>query len=357
MATNTLRREQIRDGAINNVKIGSGAAITNDKFATFVQDQNFGGFKATNMGTPTADTDGATKGYVDGVASGLDVKQSVRVGSTANVAGTYNATGGTSARGQFTGMPNTLDGISLAANNRVLLKDQSTGAQNGIWVVSTLGTGSNGVWDRATDFDQDAEVTAGAFTFIEAGTVNADTGWVLTTDNPIVIGGGSGTSLAFSQFSGAGSIIAGAGLTKTGNTIDFVAADTSLTVNADSVQVNLNGTTLETSSGLRVRAAGITNNEVAADLAGGGIGGGAGTNFFIDWVYETPSGSINGSNQAFVASNTIFSATGSSTATTDIIVILNGDVQDPAHYTRSGTTITITDAPQTGDTLRFIYFK
>ena len=357
MATNQIRREQIKDGAINNAKIGSGAAISNDKFAPFSQDQSAGGFKITNLATPIVGTDAANMAYVQSMAQGLDVKASVRAASTANVSGTYSATGGASARGQLTAMPNTIDGVTLAASDRVLLKDQTTGAQNGIWFVTTLGSGSNGVWDRAPDFDSDAEVTGGAFTFVAEGTTQQDTGWVLTTNDPIIIGGSSGTSLAFSQFSGAGSIVAGAGLVKTGSTIDFVAADTSLTVNADSVQVNLNGNTLETSSGLRVKAAGITANEINTSFMGIGLGGGSGTTGFVDWVFETPSGAINGSNQAFVASNTIGSNTASSTLTTDVQVFLNGLLLDPSQYTRSGTTVTITDVPQTGDTIRFVYYK
>lgn len=357
MATNQIRTEQIKDGAITNVKVGASAAIASTKLANWSADRNAGGFKLTNLATPTTGTDAATKAYVDGVAQGLDVKLSVRAASTANLAGTYGATGGTSARGQFTGMTNTLDGVTLAANDRVLLKDQSTGAQNGIWVVTTLGTGSNGVWDRATDFDSDTEVTSGAFTFVEEGTVNADTGWALTTNNPITIGGGSGTSLTFAQFSGAGSIVAGAGLTKTGNTIDVVAADTSILVNADSLQVNLNGSTLAVSSGLKVNTAGITATELNTSVAGGGIAGGGGTALSVDFVFEVPSGTVNGSNQAFVASNTIFSPTASTTLTTDVMVFINGLQIDPTQYTRSGTTVTITDAPQTGDIIRFWYYK
>jgi hypothetical protein len=179
------------------------ANATLSSVGTATADVSFGGFKITSVATPTADTDAANKAYVDAARSGLDVKQSVRAASTATVTVTYSATGGTSTRGQITAAPSTLDGVTLAANDRLLLKNQSTGAQNGIWVVTTLGTGANGVWDRATDFDADAEVTAGAFTFIEEGT-QADTGWVLATNNPIIIGGASGTALTFNQFSGAG---------------------------------------------------------------------------------------------------------------------------------------------------------
>lgn len=180
---------------------------------------SFGSQKITSLADPTDAQDAATKSYVDAARSGLDVKQSARVASTANVSGTYNATGGTSARGQLTSMTNSIDGVTVANGDRVLLKNQSTGAQNGIWTVTTAGTGANGVWDRATDFDQDAEVTSGAFVFVSEGTANADTGWVLTTNDPIVVGGSSGTTLAWAQFSGPGNITAGAGLVSNGGGI------------------------------------------------------------------------------------------------------------------------------------------
>lgn len=205
-----------------------------DQMAAPTADVSHNNTKITNLADPVNAQDAATKAYVDASRSGLDVKQSVLAASTAPVTVTYNATGGTSTRGQITAAPNTLDGVTLTANARILLKDQSTAAQNGIWVVSTVGTGANGVWDRATDFDADAEVTAGAFAFVEQGTTNADSGWVLTTDNPITIGGASGTALTFAQFSGAGTITAGSGLTKTGSTLN-VGAGTGITVNADDV--------------------------------------------------------------------------------------------------------------------------
>jgi hypothetical protein len=169
--------------------------------------------KITNLATPTADTDAATKAYVDASRSGLDVKASVRAATTANI--TLSGT-------------QTVDGVALIAGDRVLVKDQSTASANGIYVVAAS------TWSRSTDADTDAEVHAGMFTFVEEGTVNADSGWVLSTNNPIVVGS---TSLTFAQFSGAGQITAGAGLTKTGNTIDAVGTSNRITVNADSIDI------------------------------------------------------------------------------------------------------------------------
>lgn len=191
----------------------------------------------TGLNDPTNPLDAANKQYVDAARSGLDVKQSVHAASTANVTVTYSATGGTSGRGQITGVTNVIDGVTLEAGDRVLLKDQTTGAQNGIWVVTTVGTGSNGTWDRATDFDTDAEVTAGAFTFVEEGTVNGDSGFVLTTNNPITIGGSSGTALVWAQFSGSGTITAGTGMTKTGSTLDVIGTTDRIVANADSIDI------------------------------------------------------------------------------------------------------------------------
>ena len=169
--------------------------------------------KITNLATPAADTDAATKAYVDAARSGLDVKASVRAATTANI---------TLSGAQ------TIDGVSVIAGDRVLVKDQSAGSTNGIYVAAAS------TWSRATDADVDAEVHAGMFTFVEEGTANADSGWVLTTNNPIVVGS---TALAFAQFSGAGQITAGAGLTKTGNTIDAVGTASRITVNADSIDI------------------------------------------------------------------------------------------------------------------------
>jgi hypothetical protein len=167
---------------------------------------------------PTDAAHAATKGYVDAARSGLDVKQSVRAATTAAL---------TIASGLENG--DEVDGVTLATGDRVLVKNQSTASENGIYVVQASGAAV-----RATDFDSTAEVTAGAFTFVEEGTINADSGWVVTTDGTITVGT---TGIAWAQFSGAGSIVAGDGLTKTGSTLN-IGAGTGITVNADTVQIS-----------------------------------------------------------------------------------------------------------------------
>lgn len=172
------------------------------------------GQKVVNLGTPTADTDAATKAYVDGARMGLDFKESVRAVSTTNIATLSGAL--------------TVDGVSLVAGNRVLVAGQNDAEDNGIYVVAS------GAWSRAEDFNSDTEVTAGAFVFVTEGTANADSGWVLATNDSITVGT---TELTFVQFSGAGQIIAGSGLTKTGNTLDVVGTADRITVNADSIDI------------------------------------------------------------------------------------------------------------------------
>jgi hypothetical protein len=170
------------------------------------------------FGTPTDDAHAATKGYVDAARSGLDVKASVRVATTAPLTIASNLENG-----------DTVDGVELVTGDRVLVKDQTSGAENGIYVVQATGAAL-----RSEDANSSAEVTAGMFTFVAEGTVNADSGWVLSTNDTITL---DTTALTFVQFSGAGQVTAGAGLTKTGNTIDAVGTADRITVNSDSIDI------------------------------------------------------------------------------------------------------------------------
>lgn len=196
------------------------------------RDLDFGAFKGVNAAEPTAAAHLATKNYVDSVAQGLAPKESVRAATSANI---------TLSGAQ------TIDGVSVIAGDRVLVKNQSAASENGVYVAAA------GAWSRATDADSEGDLR-GASVFVEEGTANADTLWVMTTNAPITVGS---TSLTWTQFASAADIVGGNGLTKTGNTLD----------------VNVDGSTLEISAdSLRVKALGITDAHVAAANKDGVVG-------------------------------------------------------------------------------------
>lgn len=216
----TARAEHTGTQTASTISDFDTAVRTNriDQLAAAGGDVNLDSHKLVNVTDPTNPQDAATKAYVDAARAGLDVKASVRLATAAALpaytrAGdvlTANANGGLS-----------VDGTAVAVNDRILVKDGAAGADNGIYVVTaTGGAGAPYVLTRADDANTSAEVTAGMFTFVTEGTANADTGWILSTNDAIVL---NTTALTFTQFSQAGVIAAGAGLTKTGATIDAVA--------------------------------------------------------------------------------------------------------------------------------------
>jgi hypothetical protein len=174
------------------------------------------------VATPTDAAHAATKGYVDAARQGLDVKQSVRAATTGpvNLANELEA-------------GDTIDtSVTLVAGDRVLVKNQSTASQNGIYVVQTSGSAvraldANGTADTGT-------ISGGTFTFVEEGDVNADSGWVVSSNGSISVGT---DPINWVQFSGAGQVVAGDGLTKDGNTLNVGGTTDRITITANAVDI------------------------------------------------------------------------------------------------------------------------
>jgi hypothetical protein len=202
------------------------------------------GGNLTINGTPSNSTHAATKGYVDSVAEGLHIHASAVAATTGNIDLSTDLENG-----------DVLDGVTLATGNRVLVKNQTNAAQNGIYVVQASGAAV-----RATDFDAPAEVDGGDFIFVTGGTVNDNTGWVQTSTGVVTIGT---DPIVFTQFSGAGTYLAGNGLTLTGNTFSI---NTGTTVDLSTAQTLSNKTLAAPSvSGLYLSDSGFVVEGTAND--------------------------------------------------------------------------------------------
>jgi hypothetical protein len=221
------------DGVDNTVRIGGGSAsevcstriifysttgnesFTSNVIATITDaGMDLASHKITSLANPVNSTDAANKAYVDSVATGLTVKSAARVATTGNI--TLSGT-------------QTIDGIAVVASDRVLVKNQTTASQNGLYVVSA------GAWTRATDADVSAEVTSGMYCLVTSGSVNGGQGWILTTPNPITL---NTTSLTFAQFSSSASYVQGTGIVISGNTVSL---DTTY---SDTRYINTTGDTM-----------------------------------------------------------------------------------------------------------------
>jgi len=198
--------------ANNGITIATGTltAIT----GSFTGNINMNSNKITDLGTPTLDTDAATKGYVDSASEGLHIKESVIVTTTTTGTLTTSFANGS-----------VLDGVTLVTGNRILIKNQTNAIENGIYTVNSSGSPT-----RSTDLPT-GDNAKGSYVFIEQGTIFGNCGFVCTTVSGSDIVGTN--TLTFVQFSGAENLVAGTGLTKTGNT---------LSVNSSQSQINEIGT-------------------------------------------------------------------------------------------------------------------
>ncbi len=173
----------------------------------------------TNVADPVNAQDAATKGFVEATSQGLDVKDSCVAATTGNITISTALNNG-----------DTLDGVTLSTNDRVLVKDQSTASQNGIYIVGSSPA-------RADDLAAGADA-AGMFTFVEQGTVNADNGFVCTSNKGSAVVGTN--NLTYAQFSGAGQITAGDGLDKSGNTLSVdLKANGGLVIESTEIAIDL----------------------------------------------------------------------------------------------------------------------
>lgn len=213
---------------------------------------NANNFRILNVGDPSADTDAVNKQYVDAIAQGIDAKGSCLAATTANV---------TLSGSQ------TIDGVAVGFNQRVLVKNQTNPAENGIYYTGPLPIVS--AWVRAQDADTWNELVS-AYTFIEQGTTNGNNGYICT----VQAGGTLGTTpVTWAQFSGAGQIDAGTGMTKSGNTLNVNTASSSrIVVNADNIDLATTGVTASTYKSVTVDAYGrVTAGTNPATLSGFGI--------------------------------------------------------------------------------------
>jgi hypothetical protein len=307
-------------------------------------------YKITSLGTPTDGTDAATKAYVDSVTEGLHIHESVVAATTTNVNLANALENG-----------DTLDGITLATGNRILVKNQTTQSENGIYVVAASGQPT-----RATDFDTATEVDSGDFVFVYSGTANASTGWV-QTNKPATIGT---DPIVFTQFSGAGTYLAGNGLTLTGNSFSI---NTTITADLSTAQTLTNKTIDGGSNTLsNIANNSLTNSAITINGTSTSLGGtrtlvtddiaedGSPTNlWFTDERAQDAVGNAVGTGLSYtdstgaIANTGVLSITGTSNqvvadvSTGAVTLSLPQSINSTATPTFSGVTVgsvTLTDA-------------
>ena len=255
--------------------------------------------KITNLATPTADGDAASKSYVDGVSQGLDIKEAVKVATTANI--TLSGT-------------QTIDGVAVSADERVLVKDQSTASQNGLYLCKS------GSWARTDDLAAGSDASS-VFVFVDQGTVNSENGFVCTTSKGSAVVGTN--NLAFTQFSGAGQITASDGLSKSGNTLSVdLKSNGGLVIESTEIAVDLSASSITGTLAISDGGTGSTSASAARTALGLAIGSDVQAH---DADLDTLSGCQSGAAAALAAlTSTEVAILDGATVTTAELNIMDG---------------------------------
>lgn len=293
------------------------------------------------VATPTDSNHIATKGYVDAARQGLDVKQSVRVATTdpINLASDLNA-------------GDTIDGVTLVAGDRVLVKNQSTALENGIYVATTSGAAS-----RSSDANGTAdtgELKPGTFTFVEEGSANSDKGFIVSTNGTITI---DSTAIAWTQFSGAGSFTSGDGLSKDGNTINVNVTADRTAITADAIDIASTYVGQSSITTLGTITTGVWNGTDVA-VADGGTGAsdaaGARTNLGIKTSAGTATTSA--STLARVAKQGCAASSAGVSTTTVTHLFNTSDVLVQVYEVSTGATVIGDVTRATADTVSVVLY-
>jgi phage-related tail fiber protein len=329
----------ITAGVWHGTALGA-AYVPNLESLTVGGNVSLGSYGISSSAAPSGANDLVNKAYADALQQGLRVKEAVRVATTANI--TLSGT-------------QTIDGVALSVGDRVLVKNQSDQKTNGIYVVASS------TWARSSDADTSSEVQPGMSVFASEGTSTGNQQYVLITDAPIVLGT---TNLQFTQFSGAGQISVGNGLSKSGNQIDLaldgsslaksglglkvaalgitaseIAADAVTTVKILDSNVTQAKLASDSVSTAKIVDAAVTAAKIAAAVAGAGIQGGAGSALALDPSSDSFSG--DGSTVAFTLAASVVAA----------MVFWNGQLLPAADYTLVGTSLTLGFAPASGESI------